>query len=137
MCEPSQGYRLPVAAAWPFLGAPVGAGAPTLPPMALPMPLSVAQAATVPAPVHSAPAPPAPAATPAATPIMLAPRHPAHSALPAAVTAQTAATPTTRRRYIELNCLVDRISLSVCAKKSRIQKLTKLVDTQTQIQIHT
>lgn len=99
ICEP-QGYRLPVAAAWPFLGAPVGAGAPTLTPMALQMPLSVAQAATVPSAVHSAPTP---TASPAATSIVLAPRHPAHSALPAAVTAQTAAPPTTRRRYIELN----------------------------------
>lgn len=86
-----------MAAAWPFLGAPVGAGAPTLTPMTLQMPLQVAQAASVAPAAHSAATP---TATPTATPIVLAQRHPAHSAMPTSVTAQTAAA-TTRRRYIE------------------------------------
>lgn len=91
-----------MAAAWPFLGAPVGAGAATLTPMPLPMQLPVAQAQAVAPAAHSVPQ--QTVAPPAATPIVLAaPRHPTqHSAMPAAVTAaQTAAAATTRRRYIE------------------------------------
>nr|NP_001261680.1 RNA-binding Fox protein 1, isoform M [Drosophila melanogaster]AGB94374.1 RNA-binding Fox protein 1, isoform M [Drosophila melanogaster] len=91
-----EGYRLPVAA-WPFLGAPVGAGAPTLTHLQLPVSMQMAQApsavaggtaATSPATAAAAAAHAAAAA--AATPIMLAPRPP-HTAVQAAT--PTAATP--------------------------------------------
>nr|XP_043066884.1 trans-splicing factor Raa3, chloroplastic isoform X9 [Drosophila bipectinata] len=92
-----EGYRLPVAAAWPFLGAPVGAGAPALTPLTLPVSVPVAQApqsavsggatATSASAAHAAAAA---AAAAAATPIVLAPRPP-HSAVQTA--APTAATP--------------------------------------------
>lgn len=109
---PTQGYRLPVAAAWPFLGAPVGAGAPTLTPLTLPVSVPVAQApqsavpggatATSASAAHAAAAA---AAAAAATPIVLAPRPP-HSAVPTA--APTAATP--RRRYDDNNKCPRKVS---------------------------
>jgi len=93
-----QGYRLPVA--WPFLGAPVGAGAPALTHLQLPVSMQMAQApqavasGTAASSATAAAAAAHAAAAAAATPIMLAPRPP-HTAVQAA--APTAAT--TRRRY--------------------------------------
>ncbi|XP_017841961.1 endochitinase A isoform X10 [Drosophila busckii] len=79
-----EGYRLPVAAAWPFLGAPMGAGTPTLTPIPMPLPVPLPVATPLPQAAQA----PAAASAAAATPqLVLTQRHPA----------QAAAAATTRR----------------------------------------